>query len=102
MKEMLIVYQDCALCGANKNWGEKTIAHLTNAGMSWRKVSFASQEGAFHCAKAIEKGIVSFPFVTDGENYAKNVEDLLQKKQKKAKKTKKVKKGAKNGADSES
>lgn len=76
MKEVLIVYQDCFVCGANKNWGERTIKHLTDKGIPFRKVSFASMEGQSHALKAIEAGIKSYPFVTDGEKYTKNIEEL--------------------------
>ena len=103
MKEFLIVYQDCMVCGANKKWGDKTIEHLTKAGVNWRKVSFASQEGQAHAMKAIESGIESYPFVTDGEKYTKDIEDLFETKVatvKITKKTAKKAKGKKNGVDS--
>ena len=78
MKEAIIVYQDCFMCGASKKWGDATIAHLTEAGIPYRKLSFASQEGQSHALKAIEAGIASYPFVTDGVHYAKDVKSLIQ------------------------
>lgn len=107
MSEVVIVYQDCYLCGAKKEWGEKTIKHLTDKGVPYRKVSFASVEGQAHCAKAVLNGITTMPFVTDGKIYAKDVETLLQAEsepktaKKKAKTVKKTKKGAKDGAISD-
>lgn len=96
MKEILIVYQDCFVCGANKNWGEQTIKHLTDKGIPFRKVSFASMEGQSHALKAIEAGIESYPFVTDGEKYSKKIEDLTEIKKADVKiTTKKTKKGKK-------
>lgn len=107
-KEIVIVYQDCFTCGARKNWGERTIAAITKAGVPYRKVSFASVEGQAHCMNAITQGIARFPFVTDGKIYATSIEELLQAEskpqtaKKTTRKTKRMKKGAKNGAISES
>ena len=98
MKEILIVYQDCFICGSNKNWGESTIKHLTDKGIPFRKVSFASMEGQAHALKAIESGIESYPFVTDGEKYTKNIEELTDIKTADVKiTTKKAKKTTKKG-----
>lgn len=76
--EIIIVYQDCFMCGASKKWGDATIEHLTKMGIPYRKLSFASQEGQFHAMKAIEAGIRSYPFVTDGTHYAKDVKSLTE------------------------
>ena len=45
MKEIIVVYQDCPLCGARKEWGEKTLKEALNARARVRKVSFATREG---------------------------------------------------------
>lgn len=106
-REIVVVYQDCFTCGAKKNWGERTIKAIAESGASYRKVSFASVEGQSHCMNAIKNGIATFPFVTDGKLYARNIEDLLQAEskpqtaKKTARKTKKTKKGTKNGTDAE-
>lgn len=106
-KEILIVYQDCFTCGSKRNWGEKTLTAIANAGVPYRKVSFASAEGQAHCMKAIKSGITTFPFVTDGKTYATDIKSLLeaesqpQTANKKTRKTKKSKKEQKDGADSE-
>lgn len=96
MKELLIVYQDCFMCGSSKAWGEKTIEHITSKGVPYRKVSFASMEGQEHALKAIKAGIKSYPFVTDGEKYAKNVDDLFEIKKADVKITTKAKKAKKS------
>lgn len=106
-KEIVIVYQDCFMCGSKKPWGEKTIEGITKSGASYRKVSFASVEGQAHCAKAVLAGITSLPFITDGKTYASDIETLLQAEskpqtaKKTAKKTKKMKKEVENGTNSE-
>lgn len=106
-KEIIIVYQDCFLCGSHQNWGEKTIANIMKAGVQYRKLSFASAEGQAHCAKAISMGLKRLPFVTDGKTYAYDVATLLEAEseaqtvKKTSKKTTKKQKGVKNGAISE-
>lgn len=111
MSEILIIYQDCPMCGSRKAWGEKTIEAINKAGKSVRKVSCFSMEGQSHALNAIAQGITTFPFVTDGKTYAKDVESVLEakseahtskKSQRKTKKSKKQAKEAKNGTDSES
>lgn len=83
------------MCGSNKAWGERTIKHMETKGIAYRKVSFASMEGQSHAMKAIQAGIKSYPFVTDGENYAKNIDDLLETKKADVKITTKAKKSKK-------
>lgn len=108
-KEIIVVYQDCFMCGAPENWSElakETFAECKKHGINPRKVSCFSQEGQSHALAAIQAGVTSTPFFTDGKIYASSVKDLLeaeseaQTAKKTAKKSKKVTKGAKNGADS--
>lgn len=96
-KEIIIVYQDCPTCGARKEWGEKTIAFATKAGLPVRKVSFVTREGEKLIWQAIEKGITRLPFVTDGKTYAYDIETLIQAESEaqSAKKTKKTTKKSK-------
>lgn len=78
-KEIVIVYQDCFMCGDKDSWSEKAklaFAQLESAGLPFRKVSFASMEGSAHCAKAIENGVTKMPFYTDGTKYAQTVAEL--------------------------
>lgn len=117
-KEILVIYQDCFMCGAPENWSElakQTFAECEKAGIKPRKVSCFSQEGQSHALAAIQAGVKSTPFFTDGEKYASNIKDLIeaesraqneqdeaepQKAKKTAKKTKKAVKEAKNGTNS--
>lgn len=95
MKEVIIVYQDCPMCGARKKWGETTLKEAQNAKASVRKVSFVTREGEELCGKAVLKGIKRLPFVTDGNNFAYDVKSLLETasepKKRKTTKTKKTK-----------
>ena len=83
---LTIVYQDCPLCGARKNWGERTIAKATAAGQEIRKLSFASPEGSHLCKEAIWAGVTRLPFITDGVKFSQNIDDFLPKKKKTTKK----------------
>ena len=80
-KEIIIVYQDCFMCGSRENWSEKA-KHVADeaekAGIPYRKLSFATCEGQDHCAKAIENGVKTMPFYTDGKIYASDIETLIQ------------------------
>lgn len=104
-KEILIIYQDCFACGAPENWSEKakkTFEACKKAGITPRKVSCFSQEGQAHAMAAIQAGVTSTPFFTDGKTYASNIEALVQAESQPqtAKKTKKATKGSENGTDS--
>lgn len=109
-KEVIIVYQDCFMCGSPESWSEKAkiaAETLKKAGAKYRKLSFATIEGQAHCAKAIENGVKTMPFFTDGKIYAQDVKSLLEaesaaqnepkKTAKRAKKTKTTKKELNNG-----
>ena len=86
-----IVYQDCALCGSRKEWGEKTIKAALAAGLEIQKISFASPEGSHLCKEAILAGIGSLPFITNGLKFSKNIEDFIPKPEEPKKTTKKRK-----------
>lgn len=87
-KEIIVVFQDCALCGAR---GKQKIADLAAKGVTIRKVSFISDEGRELCAEAVKKGIGVMPFYVDGDDFATNIEALITKKPaNKQKKTQKV------------
>lgn len=77
-KEIIIVYQDCPTCGARKEWGEKTIAFASKAGLPVRKVSFVTREGEQLIWNAVQNGVTRLPFVTDGKSYAYDIETLLE------------------------
>lgn len=108
-KEILIIYQDCFACGSPENWSEKakkTFEACEKAGITPRKVSCFSQEGQAHAMAAIQAGVTTTPFFTDGKSYAESIEDLVQAEskpqaaKKPAKKTKKATKESENGTDS--
>lgn len=78
-KEIILVYQDCPMCGSRKDWGEKQIAAAKAEDASIRKVSFVTEEGRKYCAEALAAGKASMPFFTDGEgHFGSSVEGLLE------------------------
>lgn len=77
-KTIIAVYQDCFLCGSNKEKGEKMLEAIAKKGATFRKLSFATMEGQDYCAKAVENGIKTMPFFTDGKIYAQDYETLLE------------------------
>lgn len=85
------------MCGARKEWGERTVEACKNAHVRLRKVSFVTNEGGELIRKAIEKGVGRLPFVTDGEHFAYDAKSVLeaQSEAKEVKKTAKAKKTTK-------
>ena len=91
-KEIIVVYQDCVLCG---NRGEKKRQYLAKKGLNIRKVSAFSSEGEKLVHKAVfNHKMGSLPFYTDGERFSYHVETFLEKKttKKSTSKTRKAKK----------
>ena len=79
-KEIICVYQDCVMCGSK---GQKLKEYIAKNGLKVRKVSFASPEGKDLCYKVIanHKGSSWYlPFYTDGEHFAQNIQELVEKK----------------------
>ena len=76
-KEIILVYQDCPMCGSRKDWGEKQIVDAAAEDASIRKVSFVTEEGRGYCAGALKAGKASMPFFTDGAgHFGRSVEEL--------------------------
>lgn len=92
-KEIICVYQDCAMCGSK---GQKLQEYIVANKLEVRKVSFASPEGRDLSYKALtehKNTINRMPFYTDGENFVQHLKDLVEKAKTPAKKQKKTYKG---------
>ena len=77
MKEYILVYQDCPMCGSRQWWGEKQISFAKAHRASIRKVSFVSPEGEKYCFEALQAGKASMPFFTDGAgHFGKDLKEL--------------------------
>lgn len=77
MKEYILVYQDCPMCGSRQWWGEKQISFAKARRASIRKISFVSPEGEKYCFEALQAGKASMPFFTDGAgHFGKDLKEL--------------------------
>lgn len=75
MIEVIVVYQDCVLCGSK---GRKKVAEYAKKGIVIRKVGFTTEEGKELIHKAVfEHKIGSMPFYTDGERFGATMDELL-------------------------
>lgn len=75
--EIIVVYQDCILCGDR---GRKKVAEFAKRGIYIRKVGFSTPEGSDLIHKAVMKHkIGSMPFFTDGERFDVSISGLLKK-----------------------
>lgn len=80
-KEIICVYQDCAMCGDR---GKKLKQFVETNGLNVRKVSFASEEGKELIYQAMtDHGIKKMPFFTDGKKFSENISDFVKKADKK-------------------
>ena len=97
-KEIICVYQDCALCGDR---GKKIKKLIFDKHLNVRKVSFVTDEGKNLIHEAVfNHGIGSMPFFTDGEKFSYDLEDFVVKRVKKdTKKSNKSKKVVRNELD---
>lgn len=73
-----LVYQDCPMCGARKEWGEKQIAKANTAGLEVEKISFASPEGSHLCKEALFAGITRLPFFTNGLVFSESIDRFME------------------------
>lgn len=74
--EILLIYQDCPMCGARKDWGETQTVVAETYGLKYRAIPFTSAELGDLTMRAIETGIKSYPFFTDGERFSKQLKDF--------------------------
>lgn len=82
-----LVYQDCPLCGARKEWGEEQLAKAKSAGITVEKISFASPEGSHLCKEAVLAGVTKLPFFTNGLVFRPTIDDFITVKKPAKKRT---------------
>lgn len=93
-KEIIYVYQDCALCGSK---GQK-LRHFANQhGFEIKKLGFTTDLAKVLIHEAVfEHGIGAMPFFTDGKKFSYKLSDFIEeepkKVEKKATRTRKTKK----------
>lgn len=96
-KEVKFIYQDCAMCGARKGWGEQQHQIAHKHGLKIVKTPFFTPGAEGLMWKAVESGIKSYPFYTDGVKFSKNIEDFVEKPKKKRNTRKKKEEKVENG-----
>lgn len=95
-KKVIMVYQDCALCGQKG----KKVRHFANIhGIEIKKLGFTTDLAKVLIREAVfEHGLGAMPFFTDGKKFSYHLSDFIEEKPEKVKKkttrtrkTKKVK-----------
>lgn len=109
-KKIMLIYQDCPMCGSRSNWGKKQTEIADTHGLEIVKTPFYKTGVKGLISKAVESGMGRLPFFTDGERFSYSIEDFVEKPKPKRKATKKRKTSTKrkaimqkvnDGADSE-
>lgn len=83
MTKILLIYQDCPLCGARKEWGDKQLQIADTHGLEIVKTPFYKTGSKDLIMKALENGIKKMPFFTDGEKFSYDLSDFVEKPKKK-------------------
>ena len=109
-KKIYLVYQDFAMCGSRKNWGDVQLKVADKLRYEIVKKPMYKKDTKELVKDAVFKhGIGYLPFFTDGEgHYGRTVAQLDEvlkaakeaEKPKKTRKTRKTKKGKQNGSSS--
>lgn len=96
-KKIMVVYQDCYLCGSRRKTIPPKIKRLVDLGYEVLLMGFTNPAAKPFIAKAVELGIGSMPFYTDGEHFASTINEMIDlispKKSRKIKKTEEIKDG---------
>lgn len=82
-KEIVVVFQDCILCGDH---GEKKAEVFAKKGLKLRKISFVTEEGRKLCNEAVAKGIGCMPFFKYNGKIYESLDEIEAKMAKKSKK----------------
>ena len=94
MDEVIVVFQDCVLCGDH---GKKKAEVFAKKGVNLRKVSFVTDEGRKLCAEAVKKGVGCMPFFKYNGKIYETLDEIEVKVAKTSKKGKKE--AIKDGSD---
>ena len=82
-KQIMLVYQDCPMCGARKNWGDAQTKIATDHGFDIIKTPYYATGVKGLIMRACEAGIGHLPFFTDGKKFSYNLEDFVEKPERK-------------------
>lgn len=95
-KKIMLVYQDCPLCGAREGWGEEQTKIADDFGFEIVNTPH-SQTGVKDLIWNACKAGMTLPFFTDGKKFSKNLRDFKEPDYLPEEKPK-AKKRSKNGA----
>lgn len=76
-KKIMLVYQDCPMCGAREGWGEEQTKLADNYGLEIINTPFYKAGVKDLIWKACKAGM-TLPFFTDGEKFSKNLRDFKE------------------------
>lgn len=78
-KQIMLIYQDCPMCGAREGWGKAQTKIADTYGFEIVKTPFYKTGVKGLIMSALEHGIGRMPFFTDGEKFSYNLEDFIEK-----------------------
>lgn len=101
-KQIMLVYQDCPMCGAREAWGEEQTKVAKAHGIEIVKTPFYQTGVKGLIWKACKAGM-TLPFFTDGKHFSKDIidfkePDYIEDKMAEVEKPKTKKRSKKNGA----
>ena len=79
-KELMLVYQDCPMCGSREKWGMKQVKVANAHGFVIVKKPFYQTGVKGLIMEAVKSGTTRLPFFTDGKKFGYSVEDFIPKK----------------------
>lgn len=91
-KEIMLVYQDCPMCGSREDWGKKQTEIANRHHFKIIETPFYKTGVAGLIMRAIQAGCNHLPFFTDGSKFSYSLDDFVDKKPVKKNKTKKERK----------
>lgn len=105
-KKVWLIYQDCPMCGARKEWGLKQTYLAGSHNIEIVPKPFHATGSKDLIMRAIQSGIGKMPFFTDGDKYAYGIDAFIEtpmeevkEAPKKTVKKRKAKDGAKKTTD---
>lgn len=78
-KRILLVYQDCPMCGARESWGKEQTKIANTHGLEIVKTPFYKTGVKGLVMDALEHGIKTMPFFADGKKFSYHIKDFVEK-----------------------
>lgn len=78
-KQIMLIYQDCPMCGSRQAWGETQTKIANDHGFEIIKTPFYRTGVKDLIMDALQHGIKKMPFFTDGKKFSYSLEDFVKK-----------------------